>query len=236
MREIDRLTTERLGISGLALMDNAGKSVAAFMNARFRNLDRRRIVILCGKGNNGGDGFVAARHLSALGVKSSIVLVAGEGEMRGDAATNRERWRKSGGELHMVRTMADWQTVRPSVLSSDIIVDAMLGTGVRGAVEGLLEQVIQDVNQRSPEKIVIAVDIPSGLSADAGGALFGSVSGKGAGASSIVVANHTVTFTAPKLGMFLGDASKFVGQLSVQGIGSPPELIEEIGKGKSAMA
>jgi hydroxyethylthiazole kinase-like uncharacterized protein yjeF len=232
MREVDRLTTERFGIPGLALMDNAGKSVADFMNARFRNLDRRRIVILCGKGNNGGDGFVAARHLAALGVKSSVILVVGQDEMRGDAAANRERWRKSGGELHMIRTSADWQTVKASVLSSDIIVDALLGTGIRGPVEGLLQQVIQDVNQRTPDKIVVAVDIPSGLPADAGDGAGSSSIAKDAGsASSIVIANHTVTFTAPKLGMFLGNASEFVGQLSVREIGSPPEFIEEVGKG-----
>ncbi|MGA8145257.1 MAG: NAD(P)H-hydrate dehydratase [Candidatus Acidiferrales bacterium] len=226
MREVDRLTAERYGVSGSALMENAGSSVAKFIETRFRGLEARRIVVLCGKGNNGGDGFVAARYLADAGANPVVIVVALQDEMRGDAATNRERWRKSGGEVRLIRTSADWLPVKAAVGSADILVDALLGTGVRGPVEGLLREVIGEINRRGPEKIVIAVDIPSGLSADTG-----CVAGEVHDSAGIVAANYTITFTAPKVGMFLGNAATYVGQLLVREIGSPPELVEEIGKG-----
>jgi ADP-dependent NAD(P)H-hydrate dehydratase / NAD(P)H-hydrate epimerase len=227
MREVDRLTTERYGLPGLTLMENAGRSVAEFMRAKFRKLERRRIAVLCGKGNNGGDGFVAARHLADMGAKVFAVLVAAPDEMRGDVGTNLERWRKSGGEIEMVRSAADWKAVRASVASADILVDALLGTGVRGDVKGLLREVIEDVNRHAAGKAVVAVDIPSGLPADTGHVRDANQSH----ATDIVIADFTVTFTAPKLGMFLGNSAAYVGGLVVREIGSPPELVEEIGKG-----
>jgi hydroxyethylthiazole kinase-like uncharacterized protein yjeF len=230
MREVDRLTTERYGIPGLSLMENAGKGVADFMFARFRRLEAKRIVVLCGKGNNGGDGFVAARRLKETGATPIVILVAGQDEMHGDAAANRERWRKTGGEVRLVRTPSDWQGARPGVASADFVVDALLGTGVSGPVEGLLREVIEEVNRRGADKIVIAVDIPSGLSADTG-EISGNASGPPDTASKIIAADYTVTFTAPKQGMFLGNARAYVGQLAVREIGSPPELVEEVGKG-----
>ena len=120
MREVDRLTTERYGIPGLALMENAGKSVADFMAARFRRIAERRVVVLCGKGNNGGDGFVAARHLADLGAKPAVIFVAGQDEMRGDAAANRERWRKSGGEVQRDSQRGRLANGESADLSADI--------------------------------------------------------------------------------------------------------------------
>jgi ADP-dependent NAD(P)H-hydrate dehydratase / NAD(P)H-hydrate epimerase len=230
MREVDRLTTERYGIPSLTLMENAGKSVADFMASRFRRLESRKIVVLCGKGNNGGDGFVAARRLEDAGAIPIVILFAGEDEMRGDAAVNRERWQKSGGEVRLAHTVSDWQAAKPAVNSADLIVDALLGTGVRGPVEGLLGEVIQEVNRRERGKFVIAVDIPSGLPADTG-ETFGNDAEAGNSIDKIVIADYTVTFTAPKQGMFLGHSSRYIGQLLVREIGSPPELVEEIGKG-----
>src|ERR1700757_2236411 len=104
MREVDRLTIERYGIPSLLLMENAGKSVADFVTGRFRGLESRRIVVLCGKGNNGGDGFVAARHLADAGATPIVILVVAQEEMRGDAAANRDRWQKSGGEVRVAGT------------------------------------------------------------------------------------------------------------------------------------
>jgi NAD(P)H-hydrate epimerase len=230
MREVDRLTTERYGIPSLSLMENAGKSVADFMVARFRRLESRRIVVLCGKGNNAGDGFVSARHLAEAGMSPIVILFAAEDDMRGDAAANRDRWQRSGGEVRVVRTSSDWQSAKPSVNSADLIVDALLGTGVRGSVEGLLGEVIREVNRRERGRIVIAVDIPSGLPADMDSTPENRAETKDSG-SDIVTADYTVTFTAPKVGMFLGNAAAYVGQLLVREIGSPAELVEEIGKG-----
>lgn len=220
MREVDRLSTERCGIPSLTLMENAGHSVAEFIRGRFAPLERRRVVVLCGKGNNGGDGFVVARHLREMGANVSVSLFASPAEIRGDAAANLNRWRESGGELKPILGAGEWQMHKEALPSADIIVDALLGTGVRGAVEGLLAEVIADVNRHAPAQIVVAVDIPSGLPSDTGEI-----------PDVVVRANYTVTFTAPKHGMVLRDASRIAGQLAVRDIGSPPELIEEIGQG-----
>jgi hydroxyethylthiazole kinase-like uncharacterized protein yjeF len=221
MREVDRLTTERYGISGLTLMENAGASVAQFIAQRWTNLSQRRIVVLCGKGNNGGDGFVAARRLRDLGAKPEVYLFAAQEEMRGDAATNCKRWQEAYGDLHVACDSGAWQSARPVLASAEIIVDALLGTGTRGAVAGLLGEVVADVNQRQGpvRSAVVAVDIPSGLVADTGAAN-----------GPVIKAAHTVTFTAPKIGMTVGASSDHVGQLFVRDIGSPPELVEEVGK------
>jgi hydroxyethylthiazole kinase-like uncharacterized protein yjeF len=221
MKEVDRLSTDRAGIPGIALMENAGAAVAEFIRARFPELTRRRIMVLCGKGNNGGDGFVAARHLKQMGAKPEVILCASPGEIRGDAAESLNRWQKFPGELRVVEGEADWEKASAPLKTAAIIVDALLGTGMRGAATGLLARVIHDVNSlRSPRSTVVAVDIPSGLLADAG---------KHPGET--ITADYTVTFTAPKIGMLLRDAPGCVGNLIVRDIGSPPELIEETGKG-----
>jgi ADP-dependent NAD(P)H-hydrate dehydratase / NAD(P)H-hydrate epimerase len=220
MREVDRLTTERYGIPSLTLMENAGRSVAEFIRDGFPHLERRRIVILCGKGNNGGDGFVAARHLRDMGATVSAYLFASPGEIHGDAATNLKRWQESGGELTPILGAGEWQINNKALDSASIVVDALLGTGIHGRVEGLLAEVIADGNQRLSAQTVVAIDIPSGLPSDTGEV-----------PEVVVRADFTVTFTAPKRGMVLGDASRVVGELVVRDIGSPPDLIDEIGAG-----
>ena len=220
MREVDRLTTERNGVPGLTLMENAGAGVAEFVRGKFPHSERQRIVVLCGKGNNGGDGFVVARKLRDAGCNVSVYLVADAKEMRGDAAVNHDRWKKSGGETHAVSDAAGMSSARAGLGAADIIIDALLGTGTRGPVEGLLREAIEAMNQHRPRQTLVAVDIPSGANADSGEV--GSVA---------VEAEYTVTFTAPKIGMFSGKASDCCGDLIVAGIGSPWELIEEIGKG-----
>src|SRR5271167_4641865 len=113
MREVDRLTTERYGVPGLTLMENAGTSAAEFIRHKFPNLAHRRVVVLCGKGNNGGDGFVVARKLRESGAKPELYLFAAPEEMQGDAATNCKRWQEVSGGLHLVRNSGDLQDVKP---------------------------------------------------------------------------------------------------------------------------
>jgi hydroxyethylthiazole kinase-like uncharacterized protein yjeF len=220
MREVDRLSTERHAIPSLTLMENAGKSVVEFLQLQFRNIARRRIVVLCGKGNNGGDGFVVARHLIEAGAKPTVFLFAAPDDVRGDAGVNLKRLLEVSRDLQIVRSPGEWLSMKSPLASAEIIVDAILGTGIRGPVEGLLEQIIHDVNKMSGDRVLVAVDVPSGLISD-------EAETKGAA----IAANYTVTFTAPKAGMFVGHSSDFVGQLIVGEIGSPPELIESTGKG-----
>jgi len=220
MKAVDRLTADRCGIPSLSLMENAGKGVAQLIQRQFSNLPQRRVIVLCGKGNNGGDGFVTARYLAEMGAKPIVYLFAGLEEIQGDAAINCRRWQNASGQLYLARSSAEWQQAKSAIASVDLIVDALLGAGMRGAVEGLLGEVIEGVNQasRTPASAIVSVDIPSGLIADTGEV--GSVA---------VVADYTVTFTAPKIGLVVGSAERYVGRLSVQNIGSPAELIEEVG-------
>jgi NAD(P)H-hydrate epimerase len=225
MREADRLTTERYGIPSLQLMENAGAAVADYLSDTFPDLPTRRILVLCGKGNNGGDGFVVARRLRERSAPPRVFLFAESAELRGDAATNLARWQDAGGELHVVTSADNW-TAREALGEADLIVDALLGTGVKGPVKGLLGSVIEDVNvwrsgQRSRTRgarprSVIAVDMPSGL--PSGDEDFGG---------PVIRADTTVTFTAPKVGQLLAPAGDCVGKLVVRDIGTPRDLLDD---------
>lgn len=154
------------------------------------------------------------------GASVSVYLFASPDEIKGDAATNLKRWQEAGGQLTPVLGAGEWQTRKDALNSADIIVDALLGTGVRGKVEGLLAEVIADMNRHAPTQTVVAIDIPSGLPSDSGEL-----------PDVVAHADYTVTLTAPKRGMVLRGTSDAIGQLLVRDIGSPCELIDEIGTG-----
>lgn len=224
MREVDRLTTERHGILQQSLMEEAGGAVARFIAAHFAPIEGRRVAVLCGKGNNGGDGFVAARELREVGAEPAVFLFGDANELRGEAAEAFSRMRKQDGGAIPVKTIRDaavWEAARGEILRARIIVDALLGTGLRGPVEGLLAQMIEAVNHRDERTRVVAVDIPSGISGDTGAMTGGPA----------VMADYTVTFTAPKSGMLVASAAPFTGRLTLAAIGSPAELVEEVAKG-----
>ncbi|HET6199406.1 MAG TPA: NAD(P)H-hydrate dehydratase [Candidatus Acidoferrales bacterium] len=217
MRAADRLTTERYAIPSLALMENAGSAITRFIAAHFSPLKRRRVVVLCGKGNNGGDGFVVARKLRELGGQPIVLLFADPSELTGDAAENFRRLHTASIETAVIRDATAWGQARNSLADAAVIVDALFGTGLRGSVEGLLAQVIQDVNAHEHRTCIVSVDIPSGLLGDTGEV-----------AGPAVVADYTITFTAPKVGMIAASARPWIGRLTVADIGSPRALIEEI--------
>ena len=229
MREVDRLTTERFGIPGMQLMENAGKAVAEAVlhQASVRSVAPvGQVVVLCGKGNNGGDGFVAARHLRHEVRHTVVALLGTPSELRGDAAANYQRWREAGGETVVVENEAAWAAAFPRFRRAAVVVDALLGTGLRGPAVGLAAKAVADLNDFSRNAraavpaLVVAVDIPSGLPSD------------GEPAEGPAVRAHvTVTFTAPKTGQLLSRDAGFCGELVVRQIGSPPELVEELGKG-----
>jgi len=216
MREADRLTTERFGVPSLQLMENAGASVVAFLQAQFPDLPSRKIIVLCGKGNNGGDGLVVARRLKRLGCQPSVFLFTAPEALRGDAAVNLKRWQESSGELRVVRSESDWEAARSALAAADLVVDALLGTGLSGPVEGLLGAVIEFVNQRARKVQVVAVDSPSGLASDAADL-----------GGPVVRADYTMTFTAPKLGQLVSRDCHRVGKLVVREIGTPRQLLDE---------
>ena len=218
MREVDRLTTERFGVPGLQLMESAGQSVAEEFLEKYghRNADPPGpIAVLCGKGNNGGDGFVVARHLKEEAAEVTTYLFAKPDELRGDALENFERWRDEGGSVTTILNEGEWEKAFLNVATSEVIIDALLGTGVRGPVSGLYARVIDDVNGLSGNATlpqpgwIVAVDTPSGLPSD------------GEDASGPVVRAHlTVTFTTPKIGQLVAKQATHCGQLLVRRIGS----------------
>ncbi len=221
MREADRLTTERYGIPSDLLMENAGAAVTHFLTSTYPELATYRVLILCGKGNNGGDGLVVARRLRESGLSPRVVLFAEPSAMHGDAAANLARWQRSGGDLRVVTSKAEWDVAREVLVDADLIVDALLGTGLTGSVEGFLAEVIEDVNAlsnggSSRRVRVVAVDMPSGLASDA--VDFGG---------PVIIADATVTLTAPKVGQLVLPRADRVGKLIVCEIGTPPELLDD---------
>lgn len=233
MREVDQETTAGFGISGAQLMEAAGRQVSDVI---LRELDNgspessrkgMRVSILCGKGNNGGDGLVTARHLKVARVEAEVYLFGDPAKMVGDAGENFQRWRNSGGAVHVVDSERTWEKISSAIAGSQVIVDSLLGTGLHGAVTGVVARAITDLNEMSREatavrpSLIIAVDMPSGLPSD-GEAADGPV----------LRAHRTVTFTAPKIGQLISRDAAACGALEVRQIGSPAKLVEELGQGQ----
>ena len=209
MRRIDARTIEGRGVPGAVLMENAGRGVAEAMAREIPGLARRPVVVLCGKGNNGGDGLVAARHLLRLGVPSRVVLLASGGTLSGDPAANLERARAAGVSVEEAPDEKTWRAATP-LPGRAVVVDAILGTGVRGATRGLAACVIEDVN--SSGATVVAIDVPSGIDAD-----------DGAVPGPAILAHRTLTLCRPKLGLVLEPAASHAGPFAVIDIGIADE-------------
>lgn len=204
MRAIDRLTSERFGVPSLTLMENAGSAVAEHVHSRYHSA--QRIVVFCGKGNNGGDGFVAARKLHEMGKDIRIILLADPGDLRGDAATMYEKLRVEAVAVHSGEELN-----RAGASPADLYVDAILGTGFKPPVKGVYAEAIQLLNRCDAP--VVAVDIPSGADAD----------GMAPQQGIVARANSIVTFTAPRPAHVFSLLTE--GPTCVAPIGSPPEAI-----------
>jgi ADP-dependent NAD(P)H-hydrate dehydratase / NAD(P)H-hydrate epimerase len=207
MRAIDRATSERFGVPSLTLMENAGAAVADYVLSY--HAAAARIVVFCGKGNNGGDGFVAARHLQGRGKKVQVVLLANPNDLRGDAAGMFDKLPTPALVVHSNDELKS-ERVRAR-LQSDLYVDAVLGTGFKPPVSGLYADAVAIMN--ASQAPVIAVDIPSGADADAMSAQTGTMAR----------ADAIVTFTAPRPAHVFGSLTS--GPTVVAGIGSPGEAI-----------
>jgi ADP-dependent NAD(P)H-hydrate dehydratase / NAD(P)H-hydrate epimerase len=209
MRAIDRATTERFGVPSLTLMENAGSVIAQFILEQYGQASR--IAVVCGKGNNGGDGFVVARKLHRAGRVVEVLLLAEPADLRGDALAMFERLplRPISAENPAEFIL---QLLPQSLLNCDLIVDAILGTGFQPPVKGLYADAIAAINRSG--KPVVAVDIPSGADSDA----MTQQSGEG-----IARADAIVTFTAPRPAHVFGNLTR--GPILVAPIGSPPEAI-----------
>jgi len=220
MREADRLTIDG-GVPGLILMESAAAAAVERLLALADS--GSRIVVLAGKGNNGGDGLAIARQLGLRrpDLSVAVILVAEPADLRGDALSNWEMLRAVGATPRVVSGESDWNAAKPALETADLIVDALLGTGLSGPARGLAATVIADVNSIAGRGRVIAVDLPSGLQAD-------SAVVEGA----TILADETVTFTAPKPAQVLLPAAERCGMLSIASIGTVDDLIESLPGGQ----
>lgn len=212
MRELDRRAISRHKIPSLKLMEKAGEAVA---NAAMKFAAKRKgpVVIIAGRGNNGGDGLVCARHLIERGHDVIVILLAQSTELSPDARANWEFLAPLTTHIITVTDIPELNANRPSILQASVIVDAVMGTGLANNVQGLAAAAIELVNSVTIPKL--AVDVPSGLSADTGKTL-----------GVAVRADATVTFGLPKLGLFIGDGPKYAGEVEVADIGIPKEESE----------
>ena len=215
MREADRRTIEDVGIPSIVLMENAGRQAVAAMEAAYEDLNTRRVGVLCGRGNNGGDGFVVARTLVQRGVETHVFLLGSVSEVRGDARTNLEVLGRVGLTVVEITTAQEWELHFSEISECDVIVDAMLGTGFSGHLTGLLETVVADVNGLGVP--VVAIDLPTGVSADTH-----EVSGEA------IEASMTVTLAAPKIPLVFPPADSNAGDLVIADIGIPLPILDEI--------
>lgn len=213
MRGVDRTAIQDLGIPGPVLMENAGVQVIKAIQESLGAIHNKYIAIFIGRGNNGGDGFVIARHINNLGGHARIYLLSHPDTIEGDAKVNLDIVSKMNIEIIPIYNEENIEQIEQELLGFDMIIDAILGTGIKGTVKGHFAAVIEMIN-KTP-RFVIAVDIPSGLSTDTG-----QICG------CCIHAQKTVTFARPKLGLLLYPGANYVGELIIADIGIPPAIEE----------
>lgn len=211
MKEIDRLSIEKYGIASLKLMEAAGSSVYDEIIKELDGQDKK-VIIICGKGNNGGDGYVIARKLTEKNISTKLYTTVDTDALKGDARDNYERLIDLGIQIEDVY---ESKTFLEDILKSDIVVDAILGTGISREVDEKLKKIVEIIN-RSHRK-VFAVDIPSGIGSD-DGKIYGVA----------IKAYKTITFGLPKIGLILYPGADYVGELIVKDIGIEEKAIEEM--------
>ncbi len=214
MRELDRITIEEIGIPGVVLMEQAGRGAAQEIASKLKN--NASILIIAGKGNNGGDGFVIHRWLTHLGYNCTTLLLAPKEKVSGDAKVNLEILYQMKEEVREIQNEVDLNNFWENIDTYDLIVDAILGTGLSGEVRGLSRFVIELINESF--LLVVAIDIPSGLD---------SIRGVPLGVA--IEAEMTVTFALPKLGLLQFPGKHYVGDLRIVDIGIPEIVVKKAG-------
>lgn len=215
MREADRRTIQDIGIPSLVLMENAGRQAVAAMESIFQDLSDRRVAVLAGKGNNGGDGFVVARTLLQRGIDVSVFLVGQVVEVKGDARINLEILGRLGLTVVEISDEGQWELHFSEISGHTLLVDALFGTGLRSALSGIYETIIADINGSGIP--VVAIDLPSGMSADTPDLI-----------GDCVEATLTVTLGAPKIPLVLPPAEQKAGEVVIADIGIPLDVIETL--------
>jgi len=215
IQALDRLMINQAQIPSLVLMENAGRSATEVILNRWPEHAKRSLVV-CGTGNNGGDGFVVARHLASAGCQVRVVALGAPEKLTEDAAQMAAAFSGSGGQVQWVSDSTQLRAVQDALAGSQLIVDALFGTGLSKPLTGLHMDVVELLNQSQIP--CCALDIPSGLDADTGSVLGG-----------VVRANVTVTFAHPKVGLYSTSAAECVGELSIGSLGILADSWKQVG-------
>jgi NAD(P)H-hydrate epimerase len=213
MREADRNTIEDIGIPSLVLMENAGRQVVAAIEAAFESRLDGRVAVLCGRGNNGGDGFVVARTLIQRGIDVGVFVMGAVADVRGDARINLDILGRLGVTVVEIGDEQTWELHFSEISQCTLIVDAIFGTGLKSALGGMMETVVADVNASGIP--IVSIDLPSGLSADTPHLI-----------GDCIDATMTVTLAAPKLPLVLPPAEAHAGDVVIADIGIPMDVLE----------
>lgn len=211
VRDVDRRAIEEFGIPGVVLMENAGRGCVELLKSLGC---KGPVVIVCGKGNNAGDGFVIARHLDILGIAVKLLLLGPPDALHGDAATNYAIAARS--RLPIIDFSMQFAAPRfaNALTGAEWIIDALLGTGSTGAPRPPMDEAIRLINAADCRRL--AVDLPSGLDCDTGQP-----------AEPTVRADHTCTFVANKIGFEKPEAQPFLGSIHIVDIGAPRQIMEQ---------
>ncbi|MCM8710178.1 NAD(P)H-hydrate dehydratase [Clostridium sp. SYSU_GA19001] len=210
MREIDKYCIETLKIPGIVLMENAALKI-------IKNIDLKNcksFSIICGSGNNGGDGFAVARHLFVLGKKVDVFLVGSEDNMSTDCKVNYTALKNLGVAINKVSNVEDLSELREAVLRCEITIDAIFGTGLKRNIEGIYDLVISVMNENS--KFILSIDVPSGFNSDTGKVL-----------GNCIKAHKTVTFQLYKRGFLNYGSDRYTGEVAVEAIGIPEFAVDK---------
>ena len=215
MKALDVQAQNDYAMPGILLMDNAAQAVAEAVHEALTALEGERVVIFCGGGNNGGDGLGAARWLQSYGVSvRAFVVGAALDAVQGDAAMELAMFTKAGGRVEALSTDDDWVLAELAASKADVLVDALLGTGFHGELEGDVLRACELLNKS--DKYILAVDVPTGVNAD-----------NGAVSENAVRADHTVTMALVKTGLLLYPGREYCGDIELADISMPVKLVEE---------
>jgi len=208
VRAFDAWAINTLGIPGVVLMENAGRSCAELIEDKLKDVTNQKVCIFCGTGNNGGDGYVIARHLINRGVTVTVVICGDRNKIKGDAKTNLDILEQMGESIELLNLSDDDVAGQVEHLSTGagIIVDGLFGTGLKGHLSDEYRLLIESIN--SCNCPVLAVDIPSGLDCDSGESL-----------GAVIRAAWTVTFVAVKKGFVAAKATQYTGEIFIASIG-----------------
>ena len=215
MREADRFTIEDIGIPSLVLMENAGRQVVAALETAYESQLEGRVAVLCGRGNNGGDGFVVARTLLQRGIDTLVCVIGSLAHVQGDARTNLDILGQLGITVVEIEDEQHWELHFSEISKCTLIVDAIFGTGLRSPLAGMLETVVADVNASSIP--VVSIDLPSGMSADTPQLV-----------GDCIDASMTVALGALKLPLVLPPAERSAGDVVIADIGIPHSVVEAL--------